>query len=80
MDNTSTKPITPTKKKSKPRCHKCNKKLKLVGTWTCECLNKYCTKCRFPENHDCTFDYATKQKISLKNQLVEIKPEKIIKI
>tara|TARA_B110000027_G_scaffold92431_1_gene97715 strand:- start:486 stop:728 length:243 start_codon:yes stop_codon:yes gene_type:complete len=80
MDNTSTKPITPIKKSSKPRCHNCNNKLKLVGTWTCECLNKYCTKCRSPETHDCKFDYAGKQKDLLRNQLVEIKHEKIIKI
>ena len=67
-------------KKQKPRCHKCNTKLKVVGTWTCECSYKFCTKCRIPEIHNCTFDYSKKQKAILKAQLIEVKHEKIIKI
>ena len=71
MDNSS---------KKKQRCAFCNKKLKKVGTWTCECENIFCTKCRMPEKHNCTFDFSSKQKKCLEKQLVKVECEKIIKI
>lgn len=71
MDNSS---------KKKQRCAFCNKKLKKVGAWTCECENVFCTKCRMPENHKCTFDFSSKQKSCLQKQLVKVECEKIIKI
>lgn len=66
--------------KVKKRCAFCNKKLKSLGTWKCQCDNTYCTKCRMPEKHNCTFDFAQSQKKKLETQLVKVECDKIIKI
>ena len=37
------------------RCAKCRKKI--VIPFECKCGKKFCTRHRFPEDHDCTFDH-----------------------
>lgn len=46
------------KKKSRKRCQfaGCRVKLKLTDM-ECRCNNKYCTKHRLPESHECVYDY-----------------------
>lgn len=40
----------------KNRCYKCNKKVGLTPI-LCKCEHIFCSKCRYPEEHDCKFNY-----------------------
>jgi predicted nucleic acid binding AN1-type Zn finger protein len=53
--------------KSKPkknRCYSCNKKTKLTGI-TCNCGFNFCSIHRYPNEHDCTFDFKTTERLKL---------------
>ena len=65
----------------KSRCYYCKKKLGHIK-WNCKCvINNFCSKCRLPENHECRFDFSSEEnKIALKESLVKIEHEKVIKI
>ena len=52
----------------------CKSKLKLYDL-SCRCENKYCTKHRLPELHNCSYDFK-KEKIHLER----IVADKVIKI
>lgn len=43
--------------KSVERCSCCNKRVGLAKGFKCRCGNMYCTVHRYPEEHDCTFDF-----------------------
>ena len=45
-----------TSKKLSELCNQCNKKIGLMS-FTCKCENNFCIKHRFPDSHDCSFDY-----------------------
>ena len=67
------------KKVNSVRCHKCNKKLGLLGI-QCSCKSFFCSSCRYAEQHNCPFDYKTlgKEQIRLENPLiVSVKLEKM---
>ena len=51
-------------------CDKCRKKT--IITFNCRCEKIFCSKCRYPEVHGCTYDYKTagKDKIKINNPLV----------
>ncbi|XP_042485557.1 zinc finger A20 and AN1 domain-containing stress-associated protein 9-like [Macadamia integrifolia] len=40
----------------KNRCVSCSKKVGLLG-FNCKCGSTFCSKHRYPEMHNCTFDY-----------------------
>ena len=61
---------------TKQRCYKCNKKIGLI-TFTCKCDNKFCSNCRYPEEHMCKFDFKNYEKNILKEQLVKVVAKKI---
>ena len=63
------------------KCSFCKSKLKIIN-YNCRCseTNKYCSKCRLPENHNCTYDFKTHSKKQLKKILIKVECEKIIKI
>ena len=70
--------------KSKPkkeRCYHCNTRLTHIK-WDCKCsTKKFCSKCRLPENHKCAYDFTNEEnKLSLKESLVKVVHEKIIRI
>lgn len=46
------------KKQKRKRCHfdGCRMKLKLTDL-ECRCINRYCSKHRLPESHECTHNY-----------------------
>lgn len=67
------------KNDEKSKCLVCQKRLGLLG-FLCKCNNKYCGAHRQPEHHTCTFDYKTKNREELKNQLVKCDNTKINKI
>lgn len=41
----------------KGRCAECGRKLTLTGRFECACKESFCSKCRYPDQHGCTFDY-----------------------
>lgn len=63
---------------SSKRCSHCNKKT--IVLITCPCTNVYCLKCRYPELHNCTYDYLkfSKQQILKENPVIT--GEKLCKI
>ena len=62
-------------------CKKCEKRLSLVEqTFSCKCLNYYCTKCFNASKHGCQFEYNKNQKKRLTKDLVKIVSSKIEKI
>jgi len=77
LNENSTKSIKKSKKKN--RCINCNKKIGLIP-FSCKCGNVYCAKCRYPEQHNCTFDWIKdgKEKILKENpQIINSKLNKI---
>lgn len=63
----------------KYKCFHCNKKIKLIN-FKCKCEQLFCSTCRFPEIHNCTFDFQSKGKELLENKLEVIVKDKIIRI
>ena len=61
---------------SKQRCYKCNKKIKIV-VFSCRCNHIFCSKCRYPENHSCNFNYINNEKNILKKYLPKVVAKKI---
>ena len=69
--------IQPKKKKSKKkRCSKCNKKLGLLP-FNCKCGDLFCSACRHPESHGCTYDFRANAKEQILKQNPVIKFNKI---
>ena len=68
-------------KKKKPRCHFCNKKLKMTElNFKCKCGPNFCLHHASPHSHDCSYNYLKdKQDLIQKNnpkmciQCIEVK-------
>ncbi|KAL5725541.1 hypothetical protein ACHQM5_008676 [Ranunculus cassubicifolius] len=58
--------------KRKNRCLSCNKKVGLLG-FSCKCGSTFCSMHRYPEKHECSFDFKSKgrEEISKANPLVK---------
>jgi len=66
----------PSKKQADPtKCFNCNRKVGLLG-FKCRCEYIFCSKHRYAEQHQCSFDYKTahKDKLAIQNQQV-VKPK-----
>lgn len=61
------------------RCFSCNKYTGLLG-FSCKCGFKYCGLHRYPEQHNCNFDYKQSDRQKLAQQLVNVNGNKINKI
>ncbi len=60
--------------------NECNKKLKLIDlNLTCKCGKNHCLFHRYPEKHDCDFDYKYKSKIDEKINKMKCISDKILK-
>lgn len=64
------------------KCEHCKvKKIGLTSTFSCRCnLKNLCMTCRFPENHNCSFDFIKdgRDRLQKDNPKIEmIKVEKI---
>eukprot|EP01084_Bolivina_argentea_P228496 385909_1 len=55
--------------KNRKRCYGCNKKVGLVGV-QCKCGLVFCALHRYPEEHDCTFDFKGHGRKNLAKELV----------
>lgn len=49
-------------KKKRNRCAQCRRKLGAFGGIECKCGIIYCTKHRYADEHNCTFDYKAENK------------------
>ena len=62
-------------------CEFCNKKVQFTPTYNllaiCHCDNLYCRKHRFPEKHNCTYDYKSEEIEKLKKNLPSIVAHKV---
>ena len=67
-------------RKPKPRCAKCNRRLKLASTYTCRCGGMFCGQCRYAEVHDCEYDYKTHGRKLLEAAAPSIQAPKLPKI
>lgn len=57
------------KKKSKPRCHCCRKKLKMTElNFKCKCGHHFCQIHLNPHSHKCTFDYLKERQELIKQK------------
>ena len=58
--------------KNPGRCFVCNKKIGLTG-FKCRCEYMFCASHRYPEKHDCSFDFKTleRQRLARNNPLVQ---------
>ena len=72
--------LLPPMKKSRPRCAKCGKRLGLTEQYRCRCGDQYCTRHRYAEEHDCSYDYQSENKAKLRNQNHNLQPPKLPKI
>ncbi|KAH7443233.1 hypothetical protein KP509_02G026700 [Ceratopteris richardii] len=61
------------------RCGCCNKKVGLSGV-RCRCGTVYCYSHRFPDQHDCTFDFKTHDRAALAKANPLVEASKINKI
>ena len=63
------------------RCLNCEKKISLVESLIkCKCDKTYCSKCRIPEVHNCTYDYKKNQSSFLEKSLIKVSSNKIVPI
>ncbi|KAL2547450.1 Zinc finger A20 and AN1 domain-containing stress-associated protein 7 [Forsythia ovata] len=61
------------------RCFSCNKKVGLTG-FKCKCSSFFCGTHRYPEKHDCTFDFKVQGREAIAKANPLIKADKIQRI
>lgn len=68
------------RKIKRTRCSNCRKKLSLGSQIKCRCEKIFCGSCRYPNSHQCPFDYKTsaRERLALVNPgVVAVKVNKI---
>ena len=80
MENIKTEVVKSKKKKSN-RCFNCNIKIGLLK-FNCKCsdVNNFCSSCVLPEVHGCLYNFKEEQRNNLKDRLVKVVNNKVIKI
>jgi predicted nucleic acid binding AN1-type Zn finger protein len=70
--------VVPNEKAKKTRCEHgdCRAKLGLLG-FDCKCGAKFCGKHRYPDTHDCGYNYRAAAEDVLKKQLSSCVAEKL---
>lgn len=53
------------------RCNVCKKHLLLTST-ACHCGLKFCEMHRYPEEHECSYDYKTEARKALEKKLIHV--------
>lgn len=67
--SSTTSDAPPASGKKKNRCSFCNKKVGFSGI-DCRCGSLFCSMHRYPEQHQCTFDFKTHDRNTLKESVV----------
>jgi hypothetical protein len=64
------------------KCTICNKKIKntLYDIMRCKCEAYVCSKHRYPDQHNCTYDFKTENKAKLTKELPLVECDKVIRI
>lgn len=57
-------------------CGTCNKKVGLIG-FKCRCGSKFCGDHRYPESHDCSFDYKSTGRDAIAKANPVVKADKV---
>lgn len=65
--------------KNSNRCFGCNKKVGVMG-FTCRCGSTFCGVHRYPEKHDCTFDFKSQGRDAIAKANPVVKGDKIQRI
>ncbi|XP_076886796.1 zinc finger A20 and AN1 domain-containing stress-associated protein 1-like [Bidens hawaiensis] len=65
--------------KTPNRCLVCNKKVGVVG-FKCKCGDTFCGSHRYPENHDCGFDFKKTGRDSIAKANPVVKADKVDRI
>ncbi|KAF3448431.1 hypothetical protein FNV43_RR09144 [Rhamnella rubrinervis] len=68
-----------TEPKVSNRCSTCNRKVGLTG-FKCKCGSMYCGTHRYPEKHDCDFDFKASGRDSIAKANPVIKADKVQRI
>lgn len=63
--------------RSTDRCPRCNKRLGMLKGFKCRCGNTYCSKHRYPEEHQCTFDFKSAGRDLLAKANPTVKADKL---
>lgn len=58
------------------RCHTCRKRVGLLG-FSCKCRSTFCGTHRYPEQHNCQFDFKSVGRENLAKANVVVKADKI---
>lgn len=61
------------------RCFSCNKKVGLTG-FKCKCGSTFCGNHRYPENHDCSFDFKGVGRNAIAKANPVVKADKVERI
>eukprot|EP01057_Protomagalhaensia_wolfi_P003937 Protomagalhaensia_wolfi_Nauph_80__3936@NODE_399_length_2605_cov_271_716680_g300_i1_p2_GENE_NODE_399_length_2605_cov_271_716680_g300_i1NODE_399_length_2605_cov_271_716680_g300_i1_p2_ORF_typecomplete_len159_score22_59zfA20/PF01754_16/1_2e13zfA20/PF01754_16/9e03zfA20/PF01754_16/1_7e04zfAN1/PF01428_16/7_7e03zfAN1/PF01428_16/4_8e12_NODE_399_length_2605_cov_271_716680_g300_i118852361 len=61
------------------RCNACSRRTGLLG-FSCRCGGSFCTQHRYPESHECDFDYGSLQRERLAKSNPRVISEKLEKI
>lgn len=59
------------------KCSVCNKKVKSVFTIKCKCDRVLCLTHRYPDKHDCEFNFVQDNKQKLNKELIKVEHKKI---
>ena len=59
-------------------CSKCRKRTIII--FNCKCEKDFCSRCKYPEDHNCTFDYKAAQRERLRINNPKVINNKIDKI
>lgn len=63
------------------RCCVCKRKIRLnQSVISCKCDKILCNKHRFPDQHECTYNFKKENKKLLARTLVQVECEKVLKI
>ena len=65
--------------KTNKRCPVCRKKITITA-FACRCGVRFCPQHRYPETHNCTFDFQTNDRQKLKDSLVSVNSNKVEKL
>ncbi|KAK9059252.1 hypothetical protein SSX86_021871 [Deinandra increscens subsp. villosa] len=69
----------PVKQKAANRCLSCNKKVGVMG-FKCRCGDTFCGSHRYPEKHDCEFDFKKTGRDALAKANPVVKADKVDRI
>ena len=58
-------------------CGKCNKKLSFISTFKCRCERYFCSRHRFHDQHECSFDYKAQAMEKLRKENPKVVAKKI---